>query len=164
MSFGQQGGSDHRAPTAAAHGVKKSTGQGQGNRFGGFGADGDRLVVGSPENVGPHDDEVDADPGFEFFPGKVGENVRPGDPAENAGNGDFPEESAVNVLVKEMTHPADPRRKNFRNLHTVADHRRSDSQSEKKGRAGDPVSHAQSPVDELADKSHKHGGHKNGHG
>ena len=70
-------------------------------------------MVGAVEDVGPHHDEVCADPRFEFFSGKVGENIGARNSSKDSRDTKFEKEGFVHVLVKEMTDAAHACGKDF---------------------------------------------------
>lgn len=162
VTFGQEGGGDDRAPTAPADGVEEATGESEGDGFGGFGVDGDGLMTGAIEDVGAHKDEVAADPRFEPFARKVGEEVSAGDAAENAGETKFEKEGAIDVFMKKMTDAANARGKNLGNLHTIADEGGGGAEREEEGGTGDAVGHAEGAVDNLAGEPNEDGDEENG--
>ncbi len=86
MALCEESGGDDGSPTASADGIEKSSSEGEGNGFGGFGGDGDRFVVGAVEDVGTHEDEIGADPRFKLFARKVGEEVCARDATDDARN------------------------------------------------------------------------------
>jgi len=70
-------------------------------------------VVRAVKDVGPHQDEIGADPRFEFFSRKVGENVRARNASEDSWDTKFEKEGFVDVLVEEMADATDACGKDF---------------------------------------------------
>ncbi len=70
-------------------------------------------MVGAVEDVGPHQDEIGADPRFEFFSRKVGENVGARNASEDSWDTKFEKEGFVDVLVEEMADATDACGKDF---------------------------------------------------
>ena len=70
-------------------------------------------MVRAVKDVGPHQDEIGADPGFEFFSRKVGENVGARNASDDSRDTKFEKEGFVNVLVEEMADATDACSKDF---------------------------------------------------
>jgi len=70
-------------------------------------------VVRAIKDVGPHQDEIGADPRFKFFSWKVGENVSARNASEDSWDTKFEKEGFVNVLVEEMADTTDACSKDF---------------------------------------------------
>jgi len=157
VSTSEESGGDDGSPTASADGIEESSSEGEGNRFGGFGGDGDRFVVGAVEDVGTHEDEIGADPRFKLFAREVGEEVCTRDAADDAGKAKFQKEGFIHVLVEEMANATDASSKNFGDFDRVADHGGGGAEGEEERGAGDSVGHAKGAIDDLADESNKDG-------
>ena len=149
MAFGEQGGGHDRSPSATANGIEESAGESQGDSVGGIRFDRDRLMVGAPKDVSPHDHQVGADPGFEFGSVEVGEEISAGDAPDDPRDGEFQAKGLVDVFVENMAHPAHAGGEDFRNFDAVTDEGGGNTEGEEKSGAGDPVGHAQGAVDNL---------------
>ena len=157
VATSEESGGDDGSPTASADGIEESSREGEGNRFGGFGGDGDRFVVGTVEDVGTHEDEIGADPRFKLFAREVGEEVCARDAADDAGKAKFQKEGFIHVLVEEMANTTDASSKNLRDFDGVADHGGGGAECEEEGGAGDSVGHAEGAIYDLADESDEDG-------
>ena len=158
----EESGGDDGSPTASADGIEKSSREGEGDGFGGFGGDGDRFVVGAVEDVGTHEDEIGADPGLKLFAREVGEDVGPRDAADDARKAEFQKEGFIDVLMKEMANATDSCSKNFGDFDRVADHGGGGAEGEEEGGAGDSVGHAEGAIDDLAGESNEDGDEEDG--
>ena len=70
-------------------------------------------MVRAVKDVGPHQDEIGANPRFEFFSRKVGENVGARNASEHSWDTKFEKEGFVDVLVEEMADATDACSKDF---------------------------------------------------
>ena len=160
----ESGGYDG-SPTASADGIEKSSREGEGDGFGGFGGDGDRFVVGAIEDVGTHEDEIGADPRLKLFAREVGEEVCARDAADDARNAEFQKEGFIDVLVEDMANATNACGKDFGYFDRVADHGGSGAEGEEERGAGDSVGHAEGAIDDLASESNEDGDEEDwGHG
>ena len=89
-------------------------------------------MVRAVKDVGPHHDEIGADPRFEFFSRKVGKNVGARNASKDSWDTKFEKEGFVDVLVEEMADATHPCRKDFRDFDAVADESGGGAKSQEK--------------------------------
>ena len=90
--------------------------------MGGFGIYGDRFVVGAPKDIPAHQDQVRADPRFEFRTIEIGEKISTGDASDDARNSKLEAQGFVDVLMEDMADATDSGGEDFRDFDAVADH------------------------------------------